>query len=75
MTQPAEAYEVFSWRFPRLQTRRVLEVMHVEFAVRGAALLTPPLVAGKDLEALLLPARIAQGAAVGGARAAGAHQG
>jgi len=38
----------------------------MQLFVGGTALLTRPLVAGKDGEALLLPARITQGAAVGG---------
>jgi hypothetical protein len=75
VTEPAEGDEILGGRFPGLQPWLVASVMYVQLFVGGATLLTRPAVTGEDGEALLLPARIAQGAAVGGARATGARHG
>jgi hypothetical protein len=65
MARKAEGYQVFGGCLPGLGAGRIASVMHVQFFVRGATLLTRPLITHEDGEALLLPARITQGAAVG----------
>ena len=75
MAQPAERDEILGGCFPWLQPWLIASVMDVQLFVGGAALLAFPLIPHEDLEALFLPARIAQSTAVGGARAAGARHG